>query len=178
MQEFITQLMDAKLVKLLEFLVNHADQEFYLREIAKQTKLPVATVFRMLNKLHSLNIVNVRQIKNTKLYSINKQNEKLIEVFSTKKTALEFFVEQVSKIAGVIMVIQLLSKDDKKDKANILILGSNIDPEAVKQCVVAVKQRYNFTITQLTLEPSQYKQMLDMGLYPGRKQVLYAKHAV
>ena len=38
-----------------------------------------------------------------------------------------------------------------------------------------IKQKYNFTINQMTIDKSQYEQMSSMGLYPGSKKVLFKK---
>lgn len=174
-------IIDPKISKLIQFLADHADEEFYLRELHKKTNIPLTTLFRLLKKLESLRIVNVNVLKTTKLYSIKKDekmNKKIIELFSTKKSALDFFIDKVSKIKGVIQVIQLISKDEKKDKANLLILGLGVNSEEIKRIVLEVKEKYNFVITQLVLEPEQYSQMLSMGLYPGKKRILYTVDTV
>lgn len=167
-------IIEPKMLRLIQFLVDHADEEFYLRELYKKTNIPLATLFRILKKLESLSIVDVHILKTTKLYSI-KKNEKIIELFSTKESALEFFIEKISQIKEVSQVIQLISKEDRKDKANLLVLGVGINSERIKHIMLDVREKYNFIITQLILEPDQYRQMLNMGLYPGKKRILYTQ---
>ena len=36
-----------------------------------------------------------------------------------------------------------------------------------------IKKEFNFIITELVLERDQYSQMNKMGLYPGKKKVIY-----
>jgi DNA-binding transcriptional regulator YhcF (GntR family) len=170
----LEQLFDKKLIKILKIFINNSEEEYYIREIAKQTRVPVATTFRIIIKLKELNIINENKIKKFKLYSLNKENSKFLSDFlEDKQSALTEFVEQVSKLERVNSII--LHGKEEKDKASILIIGENIDTDAIRQSVVSIKEKYKFSIIYLTLARIQFNQMSSMGLYPGIKQILFEK---
>ena len=168
-QEIFEQLLDDKVAAILKFFLQNQGQ-FYLREIARLTKVSPASTYRILNRFIRMNILRLDEIKTAKLYTLdtNKTTEFL-------KTLLEvdylvFFVEQASKISGVEEIILLGSKT--KSKANVLILG-NPDVAAIKLLCGEIKDKNDFTINQMTLAREQYEQMSAMGLYPGGKKILY-----
>jgi len=51
----------------------------------------------------------------------------------------------------------------------------NIESSLVRQAVVLIKEKHNFTITHLILDEDQYNQMAAMNLYSGKKEVLLQK---
>jgi hypothetical protein len=69
----------------------------------------------------------------------------------------------------------LLLGSKEKFKANLLILGQGIDVSEIKKLSGETKDKYNFSINQMTLSKDQFDQMSAMGLYPGSKKVIY-KH--
>jgi len=73
------ELIDAKLLKILKLLLKHKDQQFHLHKIAQETNIPVATVFRTINKLVKLDLVEQTVIGKFKLYTIahNKKTKEL-----------------------------------------------------------------------------------------------------
>jgi hypothetical protein len=76
----------------------------------------------------------------------------------------------MNKIDGIVQVI--LHGKEEKDKANIIIIGENVDNELIRQVVVSIKEKHYFTITYLLLTESQYVQMAAMNLFSGKKEVL------
>lgn len=146
-----------------------------MREVAKKTKIPVATTFRIINKLKELEIINEFKIKKFKVYriNINKNTEFLQDIIAQKKSALNDFVEKTSLIDEIQTII--LHGKEEKNKANILLIGHNIPVEKVKTFVVEIKESYDFTIIDLNLEPDQFSKMSEMGLFPGRRTVLFQK---
>ncbi|RJQ15660.1 hypothetical protein C4573_05885 [Candidatus Woesearchaeota archaeon] len=174
-EKLLEDLFDRKILIIIRFFLKNPDQKFYLREIAKSTRIPLATTFRILNNLLKLEIIERHKVKAFKFYSWNnnEQTKYLQYILEQKKTVLDSFTEKVSQIEGVEMII--LHGEASKDQANILIVGKGIDTDAIRQLVVEVKEKNSFTITNLTLEPEQFNQMAAMGLYPKKKVVLYEK---
>lgn len=86
---------------------------------------------------------------------------------------LDEFVEQVHSIVEIESII-LHGKEEQK-KANILLIGKGIPFERIKSLVVDIKEKYDFTIIDLTLEPDQFFKMSEMGLFPGKRTVLFQK---
>ena len=81
------------------------------------------------------------------------------------------FVDRIKSLEGIEKII-LHGKQTNK-KANVLVLGSNVDATQIKLISSEIKEKYDFTILSLTLTNEQYEQMSAMGLYSGEKQVLF-----
>ena len=176
MPQPIVELIDKKMVKIIELFSNNPDKEFYLRQVSKLTGISPATTYRILNQLLKREIIEQRVINRFKLYAL-KNNEKakqIAEIFSKKRNALEMFRELVSKMDSV-EVVYLLDSKLGDNKANLLIIGRDIDPGELKRIIVKIKEDFDFTINHLTLTHEQYSNMLSMGLFPGRKIILYEK---
>ena len=165
--------MDEKLSSILELFSNNPDKLFYLRHISKLTGIAPATTYRLLQKLVGKEIIKQETINKFKLYVLN-DNEKakiVRDLFSKQKSALESFVSLISSVKGVELVY-LVGKPTSK-KANMIIIGRDIDPMRLKRIVVKIKEDFDFTIIYLTLTQEQYVQMSSMGLYPGEKKIIF-----
>ncbi|MFP4119249.1 MAG: hypothetical protein ACLFTH_04310 [Candidatus Woesearchaeota archaeon] len=171
-QQILESLLNPSLFKILKFLINNEDKKYYLREIAKLCRVPAATTYRIMQQLVSANIVQVEQIKRVKLYTLNTENTRfLIEILQDRKSALVEFVESIKSFDGLQMVV--LHGREEKDRANVLVIGNNMDIESIKRNAVYISDKYRFNIILLTLTPEQYNQMSSMGLYPGKKKILF-----
>lgn len=174
-QNILDNLLDKKLLKILRMFVDNPDQQFYLRELAKKTRIPTTSTLRILRRLQQLDIVAEIRIKQIKLYQlkIGKNAEFLTEVISTKRSALDAFIDMIAQIPGIEQV--LLHGKETPEKASILIIGHNVSPEKMQYAVIDIKQRFKFNIVHLLIEPAQFEQMTAMGLYPGQKVVLFRR---
>jgi len=168
-------LFDSKILKVIRLFLNEKDNQFYLREISNKVNVPVATTFRIVKKLLKLGLIQEIRIKKFKLYKIKEgSNTKFLESFiREEKRILDQFVDRIKNISGINSVI--LHGKEKKDRVNILIIGENIDSNSIKQLCADIKEKYNFTISSLTLTEDQFKQMSSMGLYSGEKKTLFKK---
>ena len=174
-ENLLESLFDKKILNILRLLINRKEQKFTLKEISKYSRVPLASTFRIINKLVLLEIIQVSRIKHLKIYSLS-QNEKtryLEIIIKENKTIIEEFIESINKIPGIQTVI--LHGKQEKDKAYILVIGENIESSLVRQAVVLIKEKHNFTITHLILDEDQYNQMAAMNLYSGKKEVLLQK---
>jgi hypothetical protein len=171
--EVLESLFDKKILKIIQFFLKYDDKEFYLRELSNITRVPPATTFRILNKLVLLNILNVREIKTAKLYKLS--SDKTVDFLKSimEVDVVQLFCEEASKMSNVDEIL-LIGKKEKL-KANVLVLGQNINTNDMKLLTGEIKQKYNFTINQMTIDKAQYEQMSSMGLYPGSKKVLFKK---
>lgn len=172
-QEILGELFDNKILAILRFFLKNDNDEYYLREISRNTKVSPASTYRILNKLVKMNVLLVNEIKTAKLYTLEKNKtvdflKSLVEV-----DIVQFFVEQASKIEAIEEILLLGTRS--KNKANVLVLGNNVDSSQVKLLCGEIKEKYDFTINQMILAREQYEQMSAMGLYPGNKKVLYRK---
>ena len=171
--EVLGNLFDKKILNILRLFIKNNDKEFYLREIARNTNVSAASTYRIINKLLKMDVIELRKEKTAKLYRLKDNEiteflESIIEI-----DALDFFVEKVSEVNNVEEILLLGKKKD--NKANLVILGNNIDSEKITFLTKVTKQNHNFNINHITISRRQYSRMLDMGLYPGNKKTLYKR---
>jgi len=95
----------------------------------------------------------------------------LADILQDRKSAVAEFIKLVKEFDGVQMVV-LHGKEDKS-RANLLVIGNNMDTDSIKRNAVYISDKYKFNIILLTLAPEQYNQMSSMGLYPGKKRILF-----
>jgi hypothetical protein len=174
----LEELLDKKTLTVLRLLSANPEKQYYLREIQKATRVPVATVFRIINRLVALEVVEVVKLKQRiKLYTYGKGKEaKFVEqLIEVRRGAVEEFVESCRAIPGIVQVI--LHGRRQKDRANFLIIGDDVPTAPLVAAWAALKERMDFTAIYLILGPHQYAQMVEMGLYAGDRQVLMQKEA-
>lgn len=167
-------LLDSNILKILKTFINNNDQEFYLRELAKRARVPPATTYRTIQELLKLELITESKMKKFKFYRLNEENTGfLVDILADRKSAVQEFVNMISEDNNIGMVV--LHGKEERNKANVLIIGDNIDQELIRTSALYVKEQYGFNLIHLALVPEQYNQMSSMGLYPGKKVILYEK---
>jgi hypothetical protein len=176
-KNILEEFFDRKELGILKLFLYDETDKFYLREVSKKAKIPVATTFRIIRKLKEIGIIEETIIKKTKLYALSKnKNTKLLsDLFEEKRTILEEFIETVSVLPGVMTI--LMHGEETKDKTNIIVLGTGIDTKPIKDKVGEIKEKYNFNIIELVLEPAQFTQMSSMNLFPNQRTTLWEKQS-
>lgn len=171
-REVLESLLPPSTLKILRLFINNEDQRYYLREISKLTKVPPSSTFRIIQDLVSQGILIVDHIKKFKLYRFNPETARfLVNILQDRKSAVIEFVNSIKEFDGVQMIV--LHGQEDKNRANILVIGNNMDVESIKRNSVYIGDKYKFNIILLTLVPEQYNQMASMGLYPGKKKILF-----
>ncbi|RMF56081.1 hypothetical protein D6745_00380 [Candidatus Woesearchaeota archaeon] len=173
--ELLSNLFDRKKLSILKVFFDEPEHQFYLREVAKKSGIPVATTYRFVKQLLQAGIIKQIMVNKFKLYQLasNDKSKFLEQFIKEDKKALDVFTEKIAVIEGVESII--MQGKPTKNKANILIIGKNIDSNKVKEAEVEVREEYGFNIYSLSLERVQFEQMLQMGLYAGEKKVLWSK---
>ena len=176
-REVLESLIAPSLLKIMKLFINNEDQTYYLREISKLTRVPPASTHRILNKLVEEDIIKVNHIKKFKLYSFNRESSRfLLDLFQDRKSAVAEFVRSVKAFDGVQMIV--LHGNEEKNSANVLVIGEKMDTESIKRNSLYMSDKYKFNLILLTLTPDQYNQMSSMGLYPGKKKILFESDLV
>ena len=174
-KQMLEALFDKKTLTILKLFYQNREQEYGIRELAKAAKVPLATTHRIAQKLVQLQLIQAKKIKSLKLYSFM-QNEHTIflePILEDRRSALSEFVKQASELPEVLTIV--LHGKEEKDKASLLIIGKNVNQTRIKEIIVDIKKKYSFSIAHLALAPDQFDQMSAMGLYPGKKVILYEK---
>ena len=171
-KKVIETLFDKKIIKILRLFVNNPERQYYLREIARMTKVPPASTHRIIMQLKELELIIEYKDRYLKTYAANEQNLKIFSGFlEDKKSAIQEFAEFIKTIEGVEMALQ--HGKEERDKVSVLIVGDGIDQIMIRDKTNEIKEKYKFNIIYLLLSPMQYEQMASMGLYPGKKIILW-----
>jgi len=163
----IENLIDKKILKVLQVFFDDEDKEFYSLEVSKRSGIAPASAFRILKYLASLGIIDIIMVNKFKFYKVkkDKDTDMLKSLIKKDKKALDLFVEKVREIAGIKQIVQ--HGAETKDKADLLLIGDNIDVAFVKAVAFEIKEKYNFNISWMALSMEQYEQMLGMGSSVG-----------
>ena len=171
-KDVLAGLIDEQLLKIFRFFINNPDQQFYLRELAKRARVPPASAYRIIQTLKKLELITEHKMKKFKFYSLNELNAGfLADILADRKSAVQEFVEAIKEDPHIEMVV--LHGKEERTKANLLLIGNQINLELVRGAALHAKEEYGFNIIHLALDPDQYNQMSSMGLYPGKKVILY-----
>ncbi len=173
--KLLESLFDIKTLNILKLFLTKKDQEFCLQEISKYSKVPLASTYRIVNKLVALQVLQKNKTKHLKTYILlsNEKTKFLDSILEQKKTILDEFIEQVIKDPNIRGII--LYGKEEKEKANLLIIGDGVEQNPIRQAVVQIKEQHNYTITQLVLTEDQYTQMVAMNLYPDKKEIIFER---
>jgi hypothetical protein len=171
--QVLEQLFDRKVIEVLKLFFRYSNRQFYLQELSRESGVPIATASRILAKLERLEILDVQTISRFRLYRLkeSKKVDYLAHIFKENLKIIETFVEKARSIKGITTII--LHGKEQKDRASVLLIGTDIDPGAVKELCADIKEKHSFVVSTLSLTEEQYEQMSQMGLYSGQKKVLY-----
>lgn len=174
-KDVLEALFDKKLLDLLRFFLDNPEKQYYLRELAKLTKIPPATIFRLLKRLKNAGVIEEIKIKKFKIYQLKTSDTAsyLQEFMATKRSALDAFIAIAKDIPGVDQI--LLHGQETAERASLLLVGTGIDTAMVQAAVIEIKRIYNYNILHLNLEPGQFEQMTAIGLYPGKRVTLFRR---
>ena len=173
-KEILTKLLDQNVLKILKCFINNGDQQFYLRELAKRARVSPATTYRTIQHLLKLELTKESKLKKFKFYALHEENAAfLADILADRKSAVQEFVEEIKHDPHLEMVV--LHGKEERTKANLLLIGNHLNQELIRTAALQARENYGFNIIHLTLDPDQYNQMSSMGLYPGKKILLYEK---
>ena len=172
--DVLKELFDKKIFSILDVLINDNSSEgLYLREIAKKSKVSPASTHRILNKLMKMNIINQIKIKQLKLYKMDRTKPGFLHNLLKKDIrAINLFVDMVKELGGIDAIIL---HGEEQDRANVLLIGTDIDNAKVKEICGELQTKHKFTISPLVLVKEQYEQMIRMGLYSGKEKIIWKK---
>ena len=171
----LEHLFDKKKMQVIRQFLAQDEREWTLQELSRSSRVPLATTYRIVRKLVDLSLIEEKKIKHLKLYVLSKSaaTKYLARILETGQSALDSFIEQIKDLEQVEKVV--LHGKQSKEKANVLVIGSEIPSASVNNITAKIKEQFHFTIISLVISPQQYEQMVSMGLYSGTKKELYTK---
>jgi len=174
-QQLVRSLFDNKILNVLDIFIENPDNEFFLKEVSEQSRVSLTSCYRIVRKLLKLKLVKEVKVSRFVVYQLNPSDHTtfLESIIVEEKHHLDDFIDRIKDTSGVSQII--LHGVETKDKANILIIGENLNLATFKPVIADFRLNKRFTISALTLDSAQYEQMSEMGLYSGRKKVLFGK---
>lgn len=173
--DVLEELFDPKTISVMRVFYGNNAAEFNLKDVAKNAKVSMASTFRIVNKLVSVGVVDKVKMAGFKAYKLgdNERTRFLGQVVKREKQVLQYFVTWAKGIKELDAVI--LHGQETSERADVLLVGENIDNAEVKSVCGEIKEKYAYVISPLVLLPSQFKDMSAMGLLPKKKTVLYRR---
>lgn len=171
--ETLKQLFDEKKISVIQFFTRHPTTTHTLSEVVDETKLPLSTTHRILKDLTQKNILSTQEQKHLTTYylSENEHAKYLSQLLYEQPSVLEEFVNKIRSDPGIQQV--LLHGKPTDTRANIVVIGTNINKDAVNEEVANILEEHRYTISHLILEPEQFGMLESMGQFSGEKTVLY-----
>jgi predicted transcriptional regulator len=164
-KEILATLFDDKTVRVLDKLLEKKGT-FYLRELAKESDVSLATTYRIVQRLLELGVVEKKMHDKFVFYSLKANVPLFDELYGLlkgkKADPLESFCE---KVAGLGVSIYTT-------KSNQLFVVGNADSTSIKGALDDLNaggKKYKHMI----LKEDQFKQMVELGLVEkGAKRLI------
>ncbi|MEM4714228.1 MAG: winged helix-turn-helix domain-containing protein [Candidatus Nanoarchaeia archaeon] len=142
----LASLFDKKTVDILRILLLKPGN-FYIRDLSKETGVPLATTYRIIQKLASLGLVQKKEFEKFVLYSINKEAPIYHEVhnliFGTPSDPLELFKSTLKERFGgaytayqdrdkkIFIVSDILKESDIAEIAQLIFNKTGVKPNYI-----------------------------------------------
>lgn len=156
-------------LKILGLFTKGFNHEFYIREVAKETKLSPRTAQLILENLEEKGILESKVRGKIKLYKLNKNNISLEYIKLTEKYKNIKFIENNHYVSSIL----------EKVKQNIegigILFGSQIQ-NAKKESDIDILVIGSYNIKEIMQISKTYKKEIDVKCYkPERFSEIYEK---
>ncbi len=164
--EILSNLFDKKTVELLKVLLIKEDI-FYLRDLSRETKVSLATTYRIVQKLLKLDLVK-KETKGKLVYYILNKNSEIHNQISTlvlgasAQDPLALLRQGLNeKYLGMYEIYVLKGK-----KKKIFIISDFIDSKFASEVIKNIKEQTSEVLDYMVVTKAQFDQMQQMGLVP------------
>ncbi len=160
----LANLFDKKTVEVLKKLLLKKDI-FYLRDISRETGVPLATTFRIVQKLVGMGLVGREQQDKFSWYKLNRDTPVFKEVYElvlgAKQDPLDLFRELLrGRFDGLFSAYVTKDKDRKIFIVSETVKGNEVEEVSQKIAESAGGQKPNYMV----VTPAFFEQMQAMGL--------------
>ncbi len=161
--QILANIFDEKTVAVLQALLAKKD-EFFLRDLSRESKVSLATTYRIVIKLTKMGLVSRQEKEKTTEYKIIKDTPVYSKIYSLilgeKPDAIailkKFMAEQLPQSKMFTL---------KGNKKKVFIIGEKPASEIFTPVLAEVLKETGEKLTILTLGEEQFTQMQDMGLF-------------
>ena len=159
--QLLASLFDKKTVEVLKRLMVKPGN-FYIRDLSKESGVPLATTFRIIQKLTLLKLVQKKEMDKFVFYSVNKEapiyNEVHSLVFGTTSDPIELFKKSLhERYSGAFTAYQ--DKDKK-----IFVVSDLLKETEVAELATFVYQKTEVKPNYIMITREFFQKMQDMGL--------------
>jgi predicted transcriptional regulator len=164
--QLLSSLFDKKTVDVLRKLLLKSGN-FYIRDLSKETGVPLATTFRIIQKLASIGLVQKQEVDKFVFHSVNKNAEIYREihnlVFGTSNDPIELFKTTLKeRFGGAYSAYQ---DRDKK----IFIVSDILKDAQVNELASFIYQRTEVKPNYILVTRDFFQRMQEMGLLQKEK---------
>lgn len=159
--KLLEQIFPQNQVKVVNQILKK-DEVVFLRDIARETGVPLATTFRIAQRLKDQGLLKQEKRLKFTVYVLNKTSDiykELKQVFEGPKEDL------VTKLKNIISTLniafELFALLDRKD--TFVILTDDKDRPAVQEALTALRQTEKFN--PLFFSRPQFESMLEAGIF-------------
>jgi predicted nucleotidyltransferase len=156
-------------VALLSKLLMNADRSFYIRQLAKEMKIPYSMLYKEEKNLASLQIVNEEKRGKVTLVSVNKKLPYLAELKGLMlKTAgiASLIGDALRKLQGIryALIYGSLASGEETESSDvdILVVG-DVEEESVLKAVNAIEQKAGREIDYIVWSEKEFRKKAKSG---------------
>lgn len=164
----LANLFDKKTVEVLKKLLMKKDI-FYLRDLSRETSVPLATTFRIVQKLVAIGLVGREHQDKFTWYKLNRDSAVFKEiselVFGTTPDPVETFKSVLKEKFNGFFHAYVTKDKDKK----VFIVSEIIKSQEVDELSVKVVETAGSKPNYMVVTPALFEQMQNIGLISKEK---------
>lgn len=149
---------------LLNTFFSNPGVEYYTRQLASILGISVGNIHREIKKLLSAGILNVRNVGNIKLFSLNKQNpiyEEIKNIIYKTEGVVKLVKDAVADVGGVkaAFIYGSFAKGDERPDSDIdvFLIGDDVDENELVANISALEKKLFKEINYTRYTESEYK---------------------
>jgi len=155
-------------VQIMKLFFRNPDQDFLLKESAKNTRLVLEDAKKEIKKLEKIGVLKSRKISSRKaLFSINPNftffnelKELILKASPVSKERLLGLVKQLGKIK--LVLLSGIFVGEKASRADLLIVGNKISQKKLKTFIKKIEVEAGADINCMALSEEEFKYRYGM----------------
>jgi len=155
-------------VHIMKLFFRNPDQDFLLKESAKNTRLVLEDAKKEIKKLEKIGVLKSRKISSRKaLFSINPDfaffkelKELILKASPISKERLLGLIKQLGRIK--LVLLSGIFVGEKSSRADLLIVGNKISQKKLKTFIKKIEAEAGTEINCMALSEDEFKYRYDM----------------
>lgn len=152
-------------VKVLAFLLQEYESEFYVRELTRRLKEQINSVRRELETLEGIGLVTSRQQDRKKFFSINRQHPLFRDLQSlflrAKSTPVDVLQEEARALGRIVFVALSGCFTQSDSRVDVLVVG-DVDRTRLKAFVAKLEEEQGREINYTVMPETEFVYRRDL----------------